>query len=291
MHVVTGAAGFIGSNMVKLLNDKGIKDIICVDDLSPAKAKNLAGLEYYDFITPIEFLDTDFEIDTVYHLGANSKTSETDWESIYFDNVKYTRHLLHMNWQNFVFASSASIYGDNTNNQELVENESPKNMYAATKQMCDNIIKTLMDERKIQSWRFFNVYGPNELHKVEYNQASPYTSFKKQAQETGKIKLFENSKNVFRDFICVYDVINIIYEQNKENKSFISNLGTGNTFSFQQWGELMAEKYSAEIEYIPIPENIKQGYQMFTQSNNEFLNSLIGNYQFITPESFVEANL
>lgn len=293
MYVVTGAAGFIGSNLVKLLNSYGHDKIVCVDDLSTAKTSNLSGLKYYDFMTPIEFLDSNYKITTLFHIGANSKTSETDWTSIYNDNVKYTRHLLNMDWQSFVFASSASIYGDNKTNIELPENESPKNLYAATKQMCDNMIRHKIDKgQHVQSWRFFNVYGNNEFHKIDVNQASPYTNFKHQATTTGKIKLFDNSKEVFRDFICVTDVVKIIYEQSKTSKSFVCNLGTGNTYSFQQWGELIARTYDANIEYIPIPDNIKQGYQKYTQSNNNFLKTLIGtDYKFVTPEKFVKDNL
>lgn len=293
MYVVTGAAGFIGSNLVKLLNSYGHDKIVCVDDLSTAKTSNLSGLKYYDFMTPIEFLDSNYKITTLFHIGANSKTSETDWTSIYNDNVKYTRHLLNMDWQSFVFASSASIYGDNKTTIELPENESPKNLYAATKQMCDNMIRHKIDKgQHVQSWRFFNVYGNNEFHKIDVNQASPYTNFKHQATTTGKIKLFDNSKEVFRDFICVTDVVKIIYEQSKTSKSFVCNLGTGNTYSFQQWGELIARTYDANIEYIPIPDNIKQGYQKYTQSNNNFLKTLIGtDYKFVTPEKFVKDNL
>lgn len=293
VYVVTGAAGFIGSNLVKLLNSYGHDKIVCVDDLSTAKTSNLSGLKYYDFMTPIEFLDSNYKITTLFHIGANSKTSETDWTSIYNDNVKYTRHLLNMDWQSFVFASSASIYGDNKTTIELPENESPKNLYAATKQMCDNMIRHKIDKgQHVQSWRFFNVYGNNEFHKIDVNQASPYTNFKHQATTTGKIKLFDNSKEVFRDFICVTDVVKIIYEQSKTSKSFVCNLGTGNTYSFQQWGELIARTYDANIEYIPIPDNIKQGYQKYTQSNNNFLKTLIGtDYKFVTPEKFVKDNL
>lgn len=293
MYVVTGAAGFIGSNLVKLLNSCVHDKIVCVDDLSTAKTSNLSGLKYYDFMTPIEFLDSNYKITTLFHIGANSKTSETDWTSIYNDNVKYTRHLLNMDWQSFVFASSASIYGDNKTTIELPENESPKNLYAATKQMCDNMIRHKIDKgQHVQSWRFFNVYGNNEFHKIDVNQASPYTNFKHQATTTGKIKLFDNSKEVFRDFICVTDVVKIIYEQSKTSKSFVCNLGTGNTYSFQQWGELIARTYDANIEYIPIPDNIKQGYQKYTQSNNNFLKTLIGtDYKFVTPEKFVKDNL
>jgi len=294
MHIVTGAAGFIGSNMVKHLNKKGHTNIVCVDTLNQHKVANLAGLEFADFISPDELLLKDFEdvtACTLWHLGANSKTSSDDWDSIYHNNVVYTRTLSNK-FKNIVFASSASVYGDNIDTQEVTSNLAPKNMYAATKMMCDNSFLNNSYVSKIQSWRFFNVYGNREHHKVHARMASPYSNFIHQAKTTGVIKLFDNSHEVLRDFICVDDVVEIMYSiyMNK-NKSFISNLGTGSTYSFQQWGDLIAKHYNAEIEYIPVPEELQKIYQKYTCSDNNYLMSNLENYKFTTPEEFVEANL
>ena len=294
MHIVTGAAGFIGSNMVKHLNKKGHTNIVCVDTLDQHKVANLAGLEFADFISPDELLLKDFEdvtACTLWHLGANSKTSSDDWDSIYHNNVVYTRKLSNK-FKNIVFASSASVYGDNIDTQEVSSNLAPKNMYAATKMMCDNSFLNNKHISKIQSWRFFNVYGNREHHKVHAGMASPYSNFIHQAKTTGVIKLFDNSHEVLRDFICVDDVVEIMYRiyMNK-HKSFISNLGTGSTYSFQQWGDLIAKHYNAEIEYIPVPEELQKIYQKYTCSDNNYLMSNLENYKFITPEEFVEANL
>ena len=294
MHIVTGAAGFIGSNMVKHLNKKGHTNIVCVDALNQHKVANLAGLEFADFISPDELLLKDFEdvtACTLWHLGANSKTSSDDWDSIYHNNVVYTRKLSNK-FKNIVFASSASVYGDNIDTQEVSSNLAPKNMYAATKMMCDNSFLNNKHISKIQSWRFFNVYGNREHHKVHAGMASPYSNFIHQAKTTGVIKLFDNSHEVLRDFICVDDVVEIMYRiyMNK-HKSFISNLGTGSTYSFQQWGDLIAKHYNAEIEYIPVPEELQKIYQKYTCSDNNYLMSNLENYKFITPEEFVEDNL
>ena len=294
MHIVTGAAGFIGSNMVKHLNKKGHTNIVCVDTLNQHKVSNLTGLEFSDFISPDELLLKDFEdvtACTLWHLGANSKTSSDDWDSIYHNNVVYTRKLSNK-FKNIVFASSASVYGDNIDTQEVTSNLAPKNMYAATKMMCDNSFLNNPYVSKIQSWRFFNVYGNREHHKVHAGMASPYSNFIHQAKTTGVIKLFDNSHEVLRDFICVDDVVEIMYSiyMNK-NKSFISNLGTGSTYSFQQWGDLIAKHYNAEIEYIPVPEELQKIYQKYTCSDNNYLMSNLENYKFTTPEEFVEANL
>ena len=301
MHIVTGAAGFIGSNMVEHLNKKGHTNIVCVDALNQHKVANLAGLEFADFISPDELLLKDFEdvtACTLWHLGANSKTSSDDWDSIYHNNVVYTRKLSNK-FKNIVFASSASVYGDNIDTQEVSSNLAPKNMYAATKMMCDNMIRSSQTGKR-QSWRFFNVYGNRESHKIEVQQASPYTNFTHQAKTTGVIKLFTNSKDVFRDFICIDDVVSIMYDvHERTDNNFISNLGTGKVFSFQQWGELLANKYNAEIEYIEMPDSLKNIYQMYTCSDNEKLGHLLDYiwedlrvpYQFLTPEEYIEDNL
>ncbi len=298
MHIVTGASGFIGSNMVQHLNRMGHNDILCVDTLNSEKVKNLQGLQFIDFISPSELLTQQLDDCTLWHLGANSKTSSDDWESIYNSNVVYTRKLL-SKFNDVVFASSASVYGDNTDTSEHPDNESPKNMYAATKMMCDNMIRSSQTGKR-QSWRFFNVYGNRESHKIEVQQASPYTNFIHQAKTTGVIKLFTNSKDVFRDFICIDDVVSIMYDvHERTDNNFISNLGTGKVFSFQQWGELLANKYNAEIEYIEMPDSLKNIYQMYTCSDNEKLGHLLDYiwedlrvpYQFLTPEEYIEDNL
>ena len=118
-----------------------------------------------DFISPSELLNMNLKDCTLWHFGANSKTSSSDWDSIYQSNVAYTRELAEK-CNDIVFASSASVYGDSSNNRESSKNEAPKNMYAATKMICDNMLINYMEMSKIQSWRFFNVYGNRESHKV-----------------------------------------------------------------------------------------------------------------------------
>ena len=292
MHIVTGAAGFIGSNMVAHLNKKGHTDIICVDTLTTSKVANITGLQFENFIHPSELLDMNLDDATVWHLGANSSTSTNDWDDIYRSNVVYTREIVN-NCRDVVFASSASVYGDNEDTREVSKNEAPKNMYAATKLICDNYIAQKMsNHNKYQSWRFFNVYGNRESHKLDDKMGSPYTNFIKQAKDRGMIEIFRNSNNVYRDFICVDDVVSIMYQTHKQcDHGFITNLGTGDNWSFQYWADLIAKHYGAEIEYIEVPEELEGIYQMYTRSNNTKLSKKIGDYKFITPEEFVEANL
>ena len=292
MHIVTGAAGFIGSNMVAHLNKKGHTDIICVDTLTTSKVANITGLQFEDFIHPSELLDMNLDDATVWHLGANSSTSTNDWDDIYRSNVVYTREIVN-NCRDVVFASSASVYGDNQDTREVSKNEAPKNMYAATKLICDNYIaQNMSNHNKYQIWRFFNVYGNRESHKLDDKMGSPYTNFIKQAKDRGMIEIFRNSNNVYRDFICVDDVVSIMYQTHEQcDHGFITNLGTGDNWSFQYWAELIAKHYGAEIEYIEVPEELRSIYQMYTRSNNTALLKRIGDYKFITPEEFVEANL
>ena len=292
MHIVTGAAGFIGSNMVAHLNKKGHTDIICVDTLTTSKVANITGLQFENFIHPSELLDMNLDDATVWHLGANSSTSTNDWDDIYRSNVVYTREIVN-NCRDVVFASSASVYGDNEDTREVSKNEAPKNMYAATKLICDNYIaQNMSNHNKYQSWRFFNVYGNRESHKLDDKMGSPYTNFIKQAKDRGMIEIFRNSNNVYRDFICVDDVVSIMYQTHKQcDHGFITNLGTGDNWSFQYWADLIAKHYGAEIEYIEVPEELEGIYQMYTRSNNTKLSKKIGDYKFITPEEFVEANL
>jgi len=288
-YLVTGAAGFIGSNLIKKLNDNGHTNIVCVDDISQNNLQNIHGLEYADFISKAD-IETLYhaEFDTIFHLGAISNTRASNWQDIYQNNIVFTKKLFDMTrHRNFVFASSASVYGDSTNNQELAVNETPKNLYATSKLICDNWLRH--QGCQYQSWRFFNVYGKRETSKLDSNSASPYTTFKQQAITKGKITLFEGSDKILRDFISVDDVVEVMYQKHKHSDSFVSNLGTGSTASFKDWAKIIANKYNATIDYVDFPKDLEKGYQYYTCSNNSNLNTII-DYKFKTPKEWFDQN-
>lgn len=251
---VTGAEGFIGKNLCKHLNDMNYE------------------------VTMFEYASNTFPDPSLYgwviHLGAISSTTERNVELIMDQNYEYSMKLLQMcdtMGVNFQYASSASVYG-NTNS--FVENGPvyPQSPYAWSKYLFDRFIQQAMGEFKIlvQGFRYFNVYGQHEEHKGD--QASPVTKFSKQAKESGVIKLFENSDQYLRDFVCVDDVCNVQCQMLQKDISGIYNVGTGTATSFQSVAESVAKKYNAKIETIPMPEKLKGQYQSYTCADLTELN-------------------
>ena len=242
--LLTGYKGFIGSNMYKHLLEQGHK---------------VHGVEMNEVIPPV------FKFDRIMHIGAISATTETNVEKIMKYNYNYSVDLFERaNYWGipFQFSSSASVYGLKT---EFFKEDSPvdpKTPYAWSKYMFENYIKNKITKSNVQMFRYFNVYGPNEEHKG--TQASPYCQFTQQAKNTGKIRLFENSEKYYRDFIHVDELIDIQTKFMHINTSGVFNVGTGKTKSFQMVGEEIAKEYNADIEYIPMPKNLKHSYQEYT---------------------------
>jgi ADP-L-glycero-D-manno-heptose 6-epimerase len=241
--LITGYKGFIGQNMVNALKDD--------HDLS-----------FYEWgYAPPEFEGLDWVI----HLGAISSTTERDVEKIMRQNHDFSCMLLmacQLNGVNLQYASSASVYGLNTDfNEDAPLN--PMSPYAWSKYLFDRHVKSQkFDKIIVQGFRYFNVYGPNEGHKGD--QASPYSKFEKQAKETGVIKLFEGSENYKRDFVPVETVCEVQKRFLNVKESGIWNLGTGRPTSFEDVARMVANKYGAKIEYIPMPDNVKAQYQTYT---------------------------
>jgi len=253
--LITGYRGFIGQNMVKRLE----------------KQHDLSFYEYGDILPDFEGLDW------CIHLGAISSTTETNVEKIMRQNHDFSCIILFLCQKhkvNLQYASSASVYGNSSN---FIEDEdlNPQSAYAWSKYLFDRHVNTVQfDGIVVQGFRYFNVYGTNEEHKGD--QASPYTKFKQQAIRTGKIILFENSEKYLRDFIHVDKVLDIHEKFFNIPKTGIWNVGSGKAKSFQTVAEEIAEKYNAKIEYIPMPESIKNQYQSYTRADLTKLRKEIG---------------
>ena len=265
---VTGSAGFIGQNLVKHLIDQK-HEVECFE----YKPNTFPDPSLYDWVI---------------HLGAISSTTERNVDLIMDQNYEYSLKLLQMcdnMGTNFQYASSASVYG-NTNSFVESGPVYPQSPYAWSKYLFDRFIQQAMGEFKIlvQGFRYFNVYGAHEEHKGD--QASPVTKFTKQAKESGIIKLFENSDQYKRDFVCVDDVCNVHCQMLQQDVSGIFNVGTGVPVSFQQVAESVAKKYKAKIETIPMPTALKGQYQSYTCADLTQLNKNV-TINFKTVEQYL----
>jgi ADP-L-glycero-D-manno-heptose 6-epimerase len=297
--VVTGAAGFIGSNLVKALNKRGETNIIAVDNLKNAcKFMNLVDCEIADYMDKEEFLDNlrdgyfDGLLTSVLHQGACSDTMESDGRYMMGNNYRYSLDLLNY-CQNeevpFLYASSASVYGAGPVFNESREHESPLNVYAYSKFLFDQVVRRRMDRltAQIVGLRYFNVYGPREQHKGR--MASVAFHFFNQYRAEGYVKLFEGCDGYqnggqLRDFVSVEDVAKVnMHFLDHPDQSGIFNLGTGRAQSFNdvavatvnalraaqsQAALTLEEMHSRElIRYIPFPDALKGKYQSYTKAD------------------------
>ena len=298
--IVTGAAGFIGSNLVKALNARGERDIIAVDNLSHAdKVANLSDLEIADFIDKRDLAgriaagEFDGRVKAVLHQGACSDTMETDGRYMMENNYEYSLAL--MDWcqargVDFLYASSASVYGAGRVFSESRRHEAPLNVYGYSKFLFDQVVRRRLAAKlatRIAGFRYFNVYGPREAHKGR--MASVAFHFYDQYLRDGRVRLFEGSAGFGpgeqrRDFVSVEDVVKVnLFFLDHPAISGIFNLGTGRAQSFNEVacatvnavrrsrGEaaLTLEELKAHgaIEYIPFPQQLVGKYQSFTEAD------------------------
>jgi ADP-L-glycero-D-manno-heptose 6-epimerase len=287
MIVVTGAAGFIGSYLVGLLNANRFFDVVAVDDFSfPEKNKNLEGRSLAEKVERENFdqwLDKNHEqVQFIFHLGARTDTTEFD-KSI-FDklNLNYSK----MVWEKcinyglpLVYASSAATYGEGElgydDNHSIVNSLKPLNPYGESKNDFDKWV--LSQNESPYFWaglKFFNVYGPNEFHKGR--MASVIFHAFHQINQSGKMKLFKSHRPDFgdgeqsRDFVYVRDLCEVcFFLMNHRKDSGIYNMGAGKARSFNALvnATFAAMDKRSEIEYIPTPEDIRDKYQYFTEAN------------------------
>lgn len=305
MIVLTGGAGFIGSCLLKKLNNEGIKDIIVVDNLSKEdKWKNLRGKVFHTYVDKNELFEyfenngTD-DIEAIIHLGACSDTTEKDANYLMKNNYQYSQHLASIAFENdirFIYASSAATYGDGSKGYSDNEfyNLTPLNCYGFSKHIFDLWIVENNLDKECVGFKFFNVFGPNEYHKG-YMASMIYKAFN-QISETGRVKLFKSYRTDYengeqkRDFVYVKDCIDLIYRSlTDKNINGIFNLGTGEANS---WNTLMRFVFAAMgrhpiIEYIDMPENIKNQYQYFTVADISKLKKYFGDIKFRSLEESV----
>jgi len=297
MIVVTGGAGFIGSNIVKGLNEAGEEDILVVDNLSNAeKHLNLNSLSIADYIDKDEFLQklNKFKnVSAIFHQGACSSTTEQDGKYMMSNNYEYSKNLLNYSLENsidFLYASSASVYGNgDAGFVEKREAEYPLNVYGFSKFAFDNYVRRVLPQVKSQvlGLRYFNVYGPQENHKGR--MASVAFHLFHQLQETGKMKLFEGSGHFRRDFIHVADTVKINLHFYEAKTSGIFNAGTGKARSFEDIASTLQSLHgNGEIESIPFPEDLRGKYQEFTEAGLDKLRAAGYSKEFMSLEEGVQ---
>ena len=267
--LVTGHKGFIGSNIALYLQSQG---------------HEVEGWEWQPGIIP-----STEDYDWCIHTGAISSTTYDNVDQILEQNFEFTVRLAQVceNFgTNLQYASSASVYGPTTHFTED-GNLLPQSPYAWSKYLFDRFLGQFQDEFqiKIQGFRYFNVYGANG-EEQKGNMASPYTKFTKQAKDNGVVKLFKNSENYKRDFVCVEDLCKLHEKMFNVNQSGIFNAGTGTATSFDTVGHAIAKKYNADIEYIPMPDNLKSQYQEYTCANLNKLNSVV-DMSWISIEDYI----
>jgi ADP-L-glycero-D-manno-heptose 6-epimerase len=320
--VVTGAAGFIGANIVKALNQRGVTEIIAVDNLKKAeKFRNLVDCEIADYLDKHEFIERlqagDFDgiVEAVFHEGACSDTMEADGAYMMENNYRYSCILL--DWcldqeVQYLYASSAATYGGSPVFKEERQHEGPLNVYGYSKFLFDQVVRRRQVEAggfgsQVVGFRYFNVYGPREQHKGR--MASVAFHHFNQFRAEGKVKLFEGCDGYGngeqkRDFVFVEDVTKVnLWFLDHPSKSGIFNLGTGRAQAFndiavatinglralEDQPRLTLDELKAQrlLEYVDFPEALKGKYQSFTQADITLLREAGYDEPFSTVEEGV----
>ncbi len=285
MIIVTGGAGFIGSNIVKTLNEQGVSDILVVDNLkNGVKFKNIADCEIADYMDKEDFIarieaGESFadKVEAIFHEGACSSTTEWDGKFIMRNNYEYSKSLLHYCLERgiaYLYASSASVYGGGSVFSEQREHEEPLNMYGYSKFLFDQYVRRILPAAKSQivGFRYFNVYGPREQHKGSMSSVAFHVN--NQLHDTGVAKLFEGCDGYGngeqrRDFVYVGDTVAVnLWFMEHPDKSGIFNLGTGRSQPFNDVANAVIDWHGkGRLEYIPFPEHLKGRYQSFTEAD------------------------
>jgi len=284
--VITGAAGLIGSGVVRYLNDKGFTNLILVDDFGTSeKWKNLVGKKYTDFISRYDLMEwlegKESQIEAFVHLGACSDTTETDGDYIMENNYRFSTMLAEYaiaHNHRFIYASSAATYGMGSqgflDHDSKIDDLRPLNLYGYSKQIFDQWLLRQNALDKVVGLKYFNVYGPNENHKER--MASMAYHMTPLIQKEKKVKLFASSEpDIYkdgeqcRDFIYVKDAVKLTCSFLENDLCGIYNIGTGEP---RTWNDLAKAVFVAletdpNIEYIPMPEDLIGKYQNYTSAD------------------------
>lgn len=319
--LVTGGAGFIGANLVRALNARGITNIIIVDNLGTSqKFKNLVGCSFERYIDKDVFrksLQTsrfDDVISHVFHQGACSDTMELDGTYMMDNNYEYSVELFNFAQRHsipFIYASSAAVYGDSIEFDEIIDNENPLNVYGYSKYLFDQFVRSRLEvtESQIVGLRYFNVYGPRESHKGR--MASVALHFYNQFKRDSKLQLYEGSGGYGageqrRDFIYVDDVVRLNLEFfDNPARSGIFNCGTGRsqTFNDVAVATINAVRKNDDLSpitlqdmieqglvtYIAFPDGLQDRYQSFTEANTIRLQNAGSRLTFTGVEDGIQA--
>lgn len=312
MILVTGSAGFIGSVIVKELNERGQQDLILCDHFeSGDKWKNLQNLKYHSFIQIEDLFDHPVwkkqnYIKAIYHMGACSDTTQLDMDYLYKNNTEFTNKLLSLATQKnipIVYASSAATYGAGedgySDDHKGVSKLKPLNKYGYSKQLTDEWI--LKQTKRPKVWfgvKFFNVFGPHEYHKGKMSSVV-YQSFN-QIKNAGQVKLFKSHRPDYqdgeqlRDFVYVKDVVRAMIEliqagKKKPALSGIYNLGTGQARSFLDLAKatFLSMDLEPRIEFIDMPPELRDQYQYYTQAQMNKLKKALPKFNFMKLEDAV----
>lgn len=285
MIIVTGGAGFIGSCVVRSLNEAGRSDIVIVDNISETdKWMNMRNKKYIKYVHKSRFLEelpTYENVEAIVHMGAQSSTTERDFDYLWENNFEYTKALWNYCAEkhiSFIYASSAATYGDGSlgfNDRMDIDKLLPLNGYGYSKQLFDMWVKHQAKSFPAQycGLKFFNVYGPNEYFKG--SMASMVFHGFNQIKETGKVKLFKSCNPNYadggqlRDFVYVKDICKVImWLLVNKHVSGLFNVGTGRAQSFAELAEATFHALDLEpnIEYIDMPEKLRGKYQYYTKA-------------------------
>ncbi len=287
MIIVTGGAGFIGSALIAALNKRRITDILVVDEHGKDKCKNLVNLSFADYAEKNDFLKTVVEkkistdIESVFHMGACSDTTETDTEYLRKNNYQYSKVLAE--WATdtgtrFIYASSAATYGDGSkgfsDDEGKIHELKPLNMYGHSKQLFDLWAQRTGLFKKIVGLKYFNAFGPNEYHKADM-RSFVLKAFE-QINDKGKVGLFKSHNpnyadgEYLRDFIYIKDAVDMtLFFYDNSQVTGLFNIGAGKACT---WNRLVKAVFAAmdkkpNIEYIEMPDSIRNQYQYFTEAD------------------------